>query len=70
MCTYCGKTNTTKEEVDKHIMCNTKEKKLGYEHCEKAFAQQHTQIVICENPTICNIMRNQSQEAQLSESML
>ena len=70
MCIYCGKSNTNKEEVDKHIMCHTREKQLGCEHCEKAFTQQHTQILTCEEPKHGNIMRNQSQEAQLSESML
>ena len=71
MCIDCGKSNTNKEEVDKHIMCHTRGKtQLGCEHCEKAFTQQHTQILTCEKPKICNIVRNQSQEAQLSESML
>ena len=51
MCIYCGKTNTTKEEVDKHVMCHTsgekknKKKQLGCEPCEKAFTQQHTKIL-------------------------
>ena len=37
----CGKSNTNKEEVDKHIMCHTRGKKtqLGCEHCENAFTQ-------------------------------
>ena len=49
MCIYCGKSNTNKEEVDKHIMCHTRGKtQLGCEHCEKAFTQQHTQILTCE----------------------
>ena len=43
MCIYCGNTNTTKEEVDKHIMCHTNKNQLGYEHCDKAFTKKHTQ---------------------------
>ena len=44
LCIYYGKSNTNKEEVDKHIMCHTREKKEeekknGCEHCEKAFTQ-------------------------------
>ena len=39
MCIYCGNTNTTKEEVDKHIMCHTREQQLDFEHCERAVRQ-------------------------------
>ena len=39
MCNYCGKSNTNQKEVDKHIMCHTRRKKLGCEHCEKTFTQ-------------------------------
>ena len=51
-CIYCRKSNTNKEEVDKHVMCHTskEEKKLGCEHCEKAFTRYHTQILTCEKP--------------------
>ena len=70
MCIYCRKSNTTEEEVDKHIMCHTREKQLGFEHCEKAFTKKHTQILTCEKQKKCYIVRNQSQETLLSESML
>ena len=51
MFTYCGRSNTHKEKVDKHIMCHTTGKKqLGGEYCEKAFTQYHTQILTCERP--------------------
>ena len=39
MCICCGKTNTTKKEVDLHIMFHTRKKQLGGEHCEKACTQ-------------------------------
>ena len=37
MCIDCEKSNTNKEEVDKHI--KGKKTQLGCEHCEKAFTQ-------------------------------
>ena len=61
MCIYCGKSYTNKEVVDKHKMCHTREKKkqLDCKHCEKGLTQYHTQILSCDKPKSCNIMRNQ-----------
>ena len=41
ICISCGKSNTNKDEVEKNIMCHTREKtQLGL-GCEKAFTQFH-----------------------------
>ena len=39
MCIECGKSNTTKVEVDKHIKFHIMEKQYGCEQCGKAFTK-------------------------------
>ena len=62
MCIYCVKTNTTKGEVDKHIMCHTREKKIRVWTLSKGIFTVAYTNSYGEKPTNCNIVRNQSQK--------
>ena len=41
MCMECGKSNTTKVEVNKHILFHTNKKQPSYEQCGKALKKKY-----------------------------
>ena len=75
MCIECGKSNATKVVVDKHIIFHTMEKQSSCGKCGKAFTpifffSSIKGLTQGKNQIAVNIVRDQSQYAQLSEGML